>query len=567
MIKKVAIALVALVVLAVLAVAVITRRPPPPSSQAFVNGTVLTMNPNDDVVEAVFVEDEHIVAAGTRSEIEAMISSGTVVHDLAGATLIPGFIDAHGHFPGSGLVTQGPDLSSPPVGDVITIEQAIQKLQAHAATTPKGEWILGLSYDDTLVAEKRHLTREDLDRASSDHPIVALHVSGHLSSANSKALELAGIDRNTPDPPGGVIRHDADGEPTGVLEESAAKVVNEMSIKLSGGAFLEMLDYAVSEYNAVGVTTAQSGMSNAIILDGLYYASKFNLIPFRLELFGDPDVGKAIVAGEIDPSDYQSDTFNLGAIKIIGDGSIQGFTGYLTEPYHVPFEGDENWRGYPAMKREELTDLVTTLHKADLQIAIHGNGDAAIDDIIYAFRKAQAEYRRDDPRLIVIHSQMARPDQLDDMLSLGLTPSFFVAHTYYWGDRHRDIFMGPERAARMSPTATSLAKGLPFTIHLDTPIVPMQPTLLVWSAVNRLGTSGQVIGPAERISAMQALRAVTIDAAWQIFQEDNRGSIEAGKFADLVVLAENPIEHPTRIRDIAVLKTIVGGRTTFSKTD
>lgn len=525
------------------------------------------MNPTDDVAEAVFVEDEHIVAVGTRSEIEAMIGSGTVVHDLTGATLIPGFIDAHGHFPGSGLVTQGPDLSSPPVGDVINIEQAIEKLQAHAATTPKGEWILGLSYDDTLVAEKRHLTRQDLDRASSDHPIVALHVSGHLSSANSKALELAGIDRNTPDPPGGVIRHDASGEPTGVLEESAAKAVNEMSVNVSGGAFLDMLDYAVSEYNAVGVTTAQSGLSNPLILDGLYYASKFNLVPFRLELFGDVEVGKAIVAGEIDPSDYRSDTFNLGAIKIIGDGSIQGFTGYLTEPYHQPFEGNADWRGYPAMKREELADLVTTLHKADLQIAIHGNGDAAIDDIIYAFREAQAEYHREDPRLIVIHSQMARPDQLDDMLTLGLTPSYFVAHTYYWGDRHRDIFMGPERAARMSPTATSLAKGLPFTIHLDTPIVPMQPTLLVWSAVNRLGTSGQVIGPAERISAMQALRAVTIDAAWQIFQEDNRGSIEAGKFADLVVLAENPIDHPTRIRDIVVLKTVVGGRTTFSKED
>ena len=163
----------------------------------------------------------------------------------------------------------------------------------------------------------------------------------------------------------------------------------------------------------------------------------------------------------------------------------------------------------------------------------------------------------------MIHAQMTRPDQLERMRALGITPSFYVAHTYYWGDRHRDIFMGPERASRMSPTATAKKMGVPFTIHLDTPVVPMDPMLLVWSAVNRVSTSGQVIGPGERISAMEALRAVTIDAAWQIRQEDNRGSIEAGKFADFVVLAENPVEHPSRIREIAVDRTVVGGRTIY----
>jgi predicted amidohydrolase YtcJ len=217
------------------------------------------------------------------------------------------------------------------------------------------------------------------------------------------------------------------------------------------------------------------------------------------------------------------------------------------------------------MEREQLAELVTTLHEAELRIAIHGNGDAAIDDIIYAVEQAQKKQPRADPRIIVIHAQMARPDQLERMLALGITPSFYVAHTYYWGDRHRDIFMGPERAARMSPTATAGKLGLRFTIHLDTPVVPMDPMLLIWSAVNRVSTSGQIIGPGERISAMTALRAVTIDAAWQIHQEDNRGSIEAGKFADLVVLAENPIEHPMRIRDITVERTVVGGRTIYRR--
>jgi predicted amidohydrolase YtcJ len=326
-----------------------------------------------------------------------------------------------------------------------------------------------------------------------------------------------------------------------------------------------MLDYASREYAAMGVTTAQSGLTSKVVLKLLYYAWKLGRVPFRLEVWADAELGLEIANGEFDASEYQADEFNLGAVKIIGDGSIQVYTGYLTEPYHVPFEGDADYRGYPAMPREELAELVTTLHEADLRIAIHGNGDASIDDIIYAVEKAQKAHPRTDPRIIVIHAQMTRPDQLVRMRELGMTPSFYVAHTYYWGDRHRDIFMGPERAARMSPGATAAKLGVPFTIHLDTPVVPMNPMLLVWSAVNRVSTSGAVIGPDERISVTAALRAVTIDAAWQIFQEDNRGSIEVGKFADLIVLAENPLEHPARIRDIAVDRTVVGGRTIYSR--
>jgi predicted amidohydrolase YtcJ len=565
MLKKAGFALIGLIALIGIAFAIATHRPTPPSSQVFVNATIHTLNPSNDVVEAVYVEHDRIVAVGSRSEIDALIQPDTVVHDLAGKTMIPGFIDAHGHFPGSGLVTQGADLSSPPVGDVESIDQIVEKLRTLAASRPKGEWVLGLYYDDTLVAEKRHPTRDDLDRASTDHPIVATHVSGHLAVANSMALELAKIDRDTPDPAGGVIQRDAQGVPNGVLEETAAQQITQAGMDFSAGDFLGMISYASEEYAAMGVTTAQSGLTPLFMLDALYYASKFGRIPFRLEVWPDKDLGLAMARGEFDASAYQSDDFAIGAVKIIGDGSIQGYTGYLTRPYHIPFKGDASYRGYPAMSREELADLVSTLHAADLRIAVHGNGDAAIDDIIFAVDRAQKEHQRADPRVIVIHAQMTRPDQLDRMRELGMTPSFFVAHTYYWGDRHRDIFMGPVRAARMSPTATATKRGVRFSVHLDTPVVPMNPMMLVWSAVNRESTSGKIIGPAERITPNAALRAVTIDAAWQIFQEDNRGSIEAGKLADFVVLAENPLEHPTRIREIAVESTIVGGRTIYQR--
>jgi len=215
------------------------------------------------------------------------------------------------------------------------------------------------------------------------------------------------------------------------------------------------------------------------------------------------------------------------------------------------------------VSREELTARVKALHESGHQIAIHGNGDAAIDNIIHAYREAQQASPRADARHIIVHSQMAREDQLDAMKELGIIPSFFSLHTYYWGDRHRDIFLGRERAYRISPAQSAHQRGLRFTIHTDTPVVPMDPLLLVWSAVNRISTGGDIIGAEQRITPLEALRAVTSDAAWQHFDENRTGSIESGKLADLVILAESPLRFPLHIRDIQVLETIVGGQTIY----
>ena len=208
--------------------------------------------------------------------------------------------------------------------------------------------------------------------------------------------------------------------------------------------------------------------------------------------------------------------------------------------------------------------MVSSLHRAGYQIAIHGNGDAAIDDILFAYREAEKDFPRTDARHRIEHCQMVREDQLDEMKELGITPSFFVGHAYYWGDRHRDIFMGPERGSRLSPLKSAIERGIRFTVHDDTPVTPVKPLQLVWAAVNRITTSGQVLGPEQRITPLEALRAVTIDAAWQNHEEDIKGSIEVGKLADFVVVAENPLTvGRNRIRDIRVLKTIVGGRMVY----
>ena len=253
-------------------------------------------------------------------------------------------------------------------------------------------------------------------------------------------------------------------------------------------------------------------------------------------------------------------------VKLLQDGSIQGYTGHLAAPYHVQPEGKNDYRGYALRSRAELVSQVKRFHQGGYQIAIHGNGDAAIDDILAAYAEAQQETPRPGARHRIEHCQTPREDQLDRMRELGISPSFFEAHVYYWGDRHRDLFLGPARAARISPLASALRRGLRFTLHNDTPVTPVDPLLLVWAAVNRITTSGKLLGPEQRIGVMDALRAVTSDAAYQNFEENERGAIAAGMAADFVILDANPLQvPPARLRDIQVWETIVSGKTIYRR--
>ncbi|MFT6276004.1 MAG: putative amidohydrolase YtcJ [Halioglobus sp.] len=549
----------AIVLLAIVAF-IYTRPSTPPAQQIFINGVVLTMNMQNETAAAVALAGDRIVAVGSNDEVLAHKTSDTLVHDLQGKTLIPGIIDAHGHFPATGATAVMADLSSPPVGDIGNIQQLLARLRELVATKPAGEWIMGLGYDDTLLAEMRHPSREELDSVSTKHPIFLLHVSAHMGVANSLALSNIGYDENSENPPGGVIGRDQNGILNGLLEENARMPAVEKMSQLPPLDLIKTLRKGIHDYISMGVTSAQNGAVDGNLLNVLSWATKLNILPMRVDSWAFYDqIGEAVLSGDIEFKALNSARYRAKTIKIVADGSIQGYTGYLTQPYHVPFKGDEEYRGYPIYPRDELVEIVGRVHKAGYQMAIHGNGDAAIDDILYAFEQAQAAHPVADPRLILIHSQMAREDQLDKMKSLGVTPSFFSAHIYYWGDRHHDIFMGPERASRISPTASALKKSLRFTVHLDAPIVPMTPMLMVWSTVNRETSGGRVLGQDQRISAMQALRAITIDAAWQTFREDELGSIEVGKLADLVVLDGNPLADPQAIKSILADQTYVGG--------
>ena len=443
----------------------------------YLNAIVVTMDAAATEAQAVAVDDGKIVAVGDNATIEAMAGPETKRVDLDGAVLLPGFYAAHDHFPGS------------------------------------------------------------------DHPIFITHISGHLGVANSLALEMVGITRDTPEPPGGVIRKDPEtGEPNGVFEESSS-LVTRLAPSLNAKDRLETIRWSVEDYVEEGVTTTViAGGSKSSFLD-LQYARRDGLLSLRVVMMGRKGSLEHLSPGEAGGfvSGFGDERLKLGAVKLVQDGSIQGYTGYLVEPYHAAFMGDAGYRGYPRRDREELVEMVKLLHRAGYQIAIHGNGDAAIDDILYAYREAQKDFPREDARHRIEHCQMAREDQLDEMKELGISPSFFVGHAYYWGDRHRDIFMGPERAARLSPLKSAVDRGIRFPVHDDTPVTPVKPLQLVWDAVNRITTSGKVLGPEQRITPREALRAVTIDAAWQNHEERSKGSIEVGKLADFVVLEENPL--------------------------
>ncbi len=554
---------IAVVLVAAIAVARILDRPPP---RLYVGGTILTMDPQNRVVEALAVVGDRIASAGGEERLRAWAEeAGAEIIDLKGRALVPGFIDAHGHFPGAGITAVFVDLNSPPIGTVEEIENLVGLLSQRASETPEGEWVIGLGYDDTLMAEQRHPTRHDLDRASTRHPIGVLHVSGHLAVANTAALEASGITTDTPDPEGGLIRREDDGQqPDGVLEETA---MEPLAAHLVPGSMdgLRILERANQLYLEQGVTTAQSGATDPGLVRLLDWAAWLGLVPLRLVVWPTPSAADEILAGELEAGQWDPLRLRTGAVKIIADGSIQGYTGYLREPYHVPPGDDPSYRGYPRVPRDELIEQVQRYHGAGLQLAIHGNGDASIDDILDAIEIAQTGSPRDDARHIVIHAQMARDDQLDRMKGLGVLPSFFSLHTFYWGDRHRRIFMGPERAARMSPAKSALDRGVRFTIHCDTPVVPMEPLRLVWAAVNRKTRSDFTIGAAERISPMQALRAVTIDAAWQHFEEDVKGSLEPGKLADFAILSRSPLDDPETIDEIEVIETVIGGRRVYPR--
>lgn len=530
----------------------------PSASQLWYNGIIITMDSTQPNAEAVLIAKDKIVAVGDSATLLAQAPAGTVKHDLAKATMIPGFVDAHSHFPGSGMSLFAADLRSPPVGPITNIQQLLDALALQASKTKSDQWIVGFGYDQLMLAEKRHPTIEELDKISPDRPIFIMHVSGHLGVANSAALNEISQQRSE--------AWSSKTLQTGILEENDAVPFQRKMFNLGVADFLAMIDYAEAEYAAAGVTTLQSSNVDQRYLQGIKLGKWLGKIPQRIVVLPTYEtLGLELIEGKTTIAALESNDVHISAIKLIADGSIQGFTGYLSHAYHTPHEGDSTYLGYPRIVKQELQENVLNIANAGLQIAVHGNGDASIDDILDAFEYAAEHATKPLQRPIIIHAQMARQDQLERMAKLNVIPSFYVSHTYYWGDQHYNTTIGPERAMRISPTKSAQNLGLVFTNHLDTPVVPMSPMLAWWSSVERKTYSGKVLGENEKIDVLSGLKALTLDAAYQVFMEDTLGSIRQGKQADFVILAENPLTTSTPIKDIAIEETIFGGVSIYKK--
>ena len=538
------------------------------ATHVYRNGTILTMDSGGSQAQALAVRGETILAVGSDAEIMALADQHTVVTDLRGRTMLPGFIDGHSHFVSAGLMAATQlDLSSPPVGGVKNIAEIKELIRAKAAETPKGEWILGFGYDDTGLEDKRHPLASDIDEVAPEHPVLLRHVSGHLSSCNSLALAKANYTKDTPDPVGGVIRRDEHGNPNGVLEEPPAREPVFRHIPAPTEAdWMEGIKAACAAYTAKGVTTAQDGFTATGDWGALKRAHELGLLRNRVQIL--PGVSRMDINTfntHVSGTQLTADgKISLGAAKLLADGSLQCYTGYLSNPYHkVIYDLPDGpmWRGYIQENPEGFIDRIVALHRQGWQIAIHGNGDEAIQLILDAYEEAQKRYPRADARHIIIHCQTVREDQLDRIKRLGVVPSFFVVHTYFWGDRHRDIFLGPDRAARLDPAGSAVRAGLPFSLHADTPVLPQMTMLSIHTAVNRETKGGAVLGPDQRISTLEAVRAYTSYAALFSHSEAWRGTIEPGKVADFVIPSEDILEAPAgRLKGITFAAAIVDNR-------
>lgn len=542
----------------------------PPADIIFTGSNIVTVDDPLTDVTAVAVRGEEIVAVGGDSDVASLRGENTRVIELGDQALVPGFIDAHGHMSFVARLIDFVNLSSPPVGTVEDMDDLVEQISAHieASGAKPGEWVIGYGYDDSLIAENRHPTRDDLDRASTEHPIVLMHVSGHLAAVNSLALQTQGVDADSADPPGGVIRRRlGTREPNGVMEEMAAFPFSMGRFQGTAAAGLEKMFRVSADLHAsYGITTIQDGGARLDDVEVFRAAAARQAFPVDIVAF--PAVNQ-LDDEQLDAIEYNpgyNGGFRVGGVKFMLDGSPQGRTAYLSQPYtEGPPGADEDYRAYPNYPAEQFNHRVKRMIRAGTPVLAHANGDAAIDMLIDGVSAAVDGIEMPDHRTVIIHAQVTRPDQLPLIKALGLVPSYYAAHPFFWGDWHQLSF-GEERAAHTSPVGSSIKLDIPFTVHNDSPMVPPDMMRLMWITVNRKTRSGFVLGPDQRAKPLQALHAVTLGAAYQYFEEDRKGSITPGKRADLVILGANPLTvDPDTIKDIPVMETFARGQSVYRK--
>lgn len=537
-------------------------------------GPILTMQGmQPSYVDAMIIQDGKIRYTGPLSEAEKLAPQAKRLN-LNNKTVIPGIIDAHSHLNSVGMQQTVANLYPPPDGKVVSIATLIQEMKAWAKQKPTfvqatSGWIIGNGYDDAQLQEKAHPTATDLDQISTTQPVLILHQSGHLASVNHKVLELLGINEKSSNPSGGVIRRVVGTNiPNGVLEESVVIEAMLQAFKTVPPEMMQQMALtAVQTYMKNGYTTVQEGRADRGTSE--LWRSLANQNKLAIDVVSYPDISsEQAYMLEKGVSKNYVNHFRIGGVKISLDGSPQGKTAWLTEPYVVPPEGkDKNYRGYPAFPEQKTVQhMIDLAFRQHWPILAHANGDAAIDQYLNVIANAQKKYDASQRRDVIIHAQTMREDQLDRAKQLHLIPSFFSLHTYYWGDWHVAQTLGEKRAEHISPTGSALRKGMIFTEHHDAPVIPPKSMMVLDATVNRTTRTGKVLGEAQKVSPYIALKTMTDWAAYQYFEEDIKGTLSTGKYGDFVILSDNPITiDPSKIKDIKVLATYKQGQLVYQR--
>jgi|SanBayMetagenome_1026888.scaffolds.fasta_scaffold00779_4 predicted amidohydrolase YtcJ len=543
-----------------------------PADTIYHGGDVVTIDDKNPLAEAVAVKEGRILAVGSKVDVLKLKGANTKVVDLGGKALLPGFVDAHGHCFQTGLQAASANLLPAPdhrVNDIDALQSEL-KAWAQTANAKKYGMILGFGYDDAQLSQQRHPTRQDLDEVSGDLPVLIIHQSGHLGVMNTKALELAGINAESKNPPGGVIRREADGKtPSGVLEETAFMMAGiKVLPKLGETEFDALAKTGMKLYAANGFTMAQEG--RALEINDQTWIRLANSKQLLIDVVSYPDMTFSDKPFGLDTPWYSKDLKNgyrIGGVKLSFDGSPQGKTAFLSQPYLIPPHGQPaSYRGYPSIEPAEVDRKIAICYERGWQFLAHCNGDAAGDMMLGAIKDARARLGfGSDRRDVMIHCQTVREDQLDAMQEMGVIPSMFGMHCFYWGDWHRDSVLGAERAERISPARSALRRGMIFTQHHDAPVALPNAIRILSSVVTRRTRSGDILGAGQCIPVGPALKSLTLWPAYQHYEEENRGSIEVGKLADFAILDRNPHRVPiSELENLRVLETIKEGKTIYT---
>ncbi|MFT5145764.1 MAG: putative amidohydrolase YtcJ [Urechidicola sp.] len=536
----------------------------------YYGGDIITMaGEKPTYVEAVVQREGKIIFTGSKADAFARFEGKVARVDLQGKTMLPGFIDAHAHFSNFSSQAIGAQILPPPDAGANNMDAIINILKEW--NTPENRaltgWIFGAGFDDSVLEEKRFPTKHELDQVSTEFPIMIIHISGHFAVVNSKGLELLKITSETKNPEGGLIRRENGNEPNGVLEELAAipyyaKALTPQTKEASETFFESGQSMALS----YGYTTAQEG--RAMLENHAFLAGKAEENKLKLDVVSYVDYMfvDTLMHTKWNSKKYDK-KYRIGGMKLTLDGSPQGRTAWRTQPYLLPPDGaKKGYLGYPAIPQDSvLASLYRKAFANNWQIQTHANGDAAMDQMIRTMRKVSSEFEKKDRRNVLIHGQYVREDQLDAFKELDVIASLFPLHTFYWGDWHKEI-IGNELGNKISPTRTALNKGLRITIHTDAPVALPNLMRMVGITVERKSRSGKLIGAGEKLTPYEALKGITEWSAYQHFEENNKGTIETGKLADLVILDKNPLKVKEEdIKNIIVLETIKEGVSVYKK--